>query len=337
MAELERLKRRMVSDLVQENVALLQGRQPVWRRPARRALSLTSLAAALLVSFGLLSSAQVLSSLSVDPPPRTVSALAAALPAAPVAPAVNTGALAAASIPVDPSVFPLAVRKVVIDAGHGGPSLGTRTPFGMLEKEVTLDIAKRVRTLLEESREFQVVLTRSDDHAIPLEERAAIANRAGADVFLSIHVNWIGNHTTKGVETYFLGPTNDPYLSRLAASENRDSGYSMADLHRLLERLYAGVRQDKSRRLAEMVQTSLFNSLRRVNPGLEDRGVKSAPFIVLLTTEMPAILAEVSCMSNEEEAKLLEKPLYRQYIAEALAAGLRTYAERAAGADGKGT
>jgi N-acetylmuramoyl-L-alanine amidase len=132
-----------------------------------------------------------------------------------------------------------------------------------------------------------------------------------------------------------VGPTDDPFLNQLAASENRGSGYSLGDLRQLLDRIYAGVRQDNSRRLAEVVQRSLHRSLGKVNPQLGDRGVKSAPFIVLLSTEMPAILAEVSCLSNEEEARLLTKPLYRQYIAEALAQGLRSYADSVAAPERK--
>jgi len=133
------------------------------------------------------------------------------------------------------------------------------------------------------------------------------------------------------VETYYLGATDDPYLTRLAAAENRESGYSMGDMRKLLDRIYADVRQDKSRALAEVVQASLYKSIGKVNPGIENRGVKAAPFIVLLSSEMPAILAEVSCLSNEDEAALLTKPLYRQYIAEALAAGIRSYADAVEG------
>jgi N-acetylmuramoyl-L-alanine amidase len=158
----------------------------------------------------------------------------------------------------------------------------------------------------------------------------------GADIFVSVHLNWIENRGARGVETYFLGPTNDPFLTRLAAAENRDSGYSLADMRQLLERIYAGVRQDKSRKLAEVVQAELFRSLGKENPRLEDRGVKSAPFIVLMATQMPAILAEVSCLSNDEEARRLAKPLYRQYIAAALASGLRAYAGLARGVAEKG-
>jgi N-acetylmuramoyl-L-alanine amidase len=201
-----------------------------------------------------------------------------------------------------------------------------------MEKELTLDIAQRLRKLLE-ADSFQVLMTREQDRSMSLEDRGLAANRAGADIFVSIHLNWIENRKARGIETYYLGPTDDPFLTRLAADENRDSGYSMADMRRLLDRIYADVRQKKSRNLAEVIQASLFGFLGKVNPGVENRGVKAAPFIVLLTTEMPAILAEVSCLSNEDEAELLTKPHYRQYIAEALAAGVRSYADTVEGAE----
>jgi N-acetylmuramoyl-L-alanine amidase len=200
-----------------------------------------------------------------------------------------------------------------------------------MEKDLALDIAERLRRLLQK-QSFEVVMTREGDRDLSLEQRGVLANRAGGDIFVSIHLNWIENQRSRGVETYYLGPTDDPYLTRLAASENRESGYSMADMRPLLERIYAGVRQDKSHRLAETVQGALFQALGKLSPEVEDRGVKAAPFIVLLSTEMPAILAEVSSLSNEQEARLLTKPLYRQYIAEALAKGIRAYAAAVEGA-----
>jgi N-acetylmuramoyl-L-alanine amidase len=341
-ANVDRLKRRLLHDLVQQNVDLIQGR--VRRLSRRRRVPYLRLAGAfalVLLSTALIGSTRLLSTLAAAPPspPRALAAPQArrGWPATSppigdigaVSPAVRPSGLAAAAI--DPAVLPLAVRKIALDAGHGGDSLGTRTPLGLLEKDITLDIARRLRLLLQAQHDFEVVLTRQDDRAVSLAERAAIANRSGADVFVSVHVNWIEDRAARGVETYFLGPTDDPFLNRLAALENRDSGYSMADMRQLLDGIYAGVRQDKSRRLAEVVQSSLFRSLERVNPRIEDRGVKSAPFIVLLSTQMPAILAEVSCASNADEARLLAKPLYRQYIAEALAGGLRVYASAARG------
>jgi N-acetylmuramoyl-L-alanine amidase len=341
-ANVDRLKRRLLHDLVQQNVELIQGRM---RRPSRpRRVPYLRLAGALALvalSTSLIGSTRLLSTLAAAPPPplRALGAPQVRQALAPSSPTGEGGSLSqlarspslAAAAAIDPAVLPLAVRKIALDAGHGGDSLGTRTPLGLLEKDITLDITRRLRALLEAGHGFEVVMTRQDDSAVSLAERAAIANRSGADVFVSVHVNWIEDRTSRGVETYFLGPTNDPFLNRLAALENRDSGYSMADMRQLLDGIYAGVRQDKSRQLAEVVQGALFLSLGRVNPGIEDRGVKSAPFIVLLSTQMPAILAEVSCASNAEEARLLARPLYRQYIAEALAGGLRAYASEARG------
>lgn len=348
MAEVDRLKQRLVRELVQENLDLIQGVPP--RRLRRRRLSLSPRTMLLaLLPVALLGSTRLLSTFEPSAPPpaalvatvpapsSTIPVLAggvAVLPATPVPASAQTRI--DADLPtetVDASVFPLAVRRVVLDPGHGGDSLGTKTSQGLAEKELTLDIARRVRKLL--TPEFEIVLTRDGDDEVSLRERAELANRAKADVFVSIHVNWIAARDTRGVETYYVGPTDDPFLNQLAASENRGSGYSLGDLRQLLDRIYAGVRQDNSRRLAEIVQRSLHRSLGKVNPQLGDRGVKSAPFIVLLSTEMPAILAEVSCLSNEEEARLLTKPLYRQYIAEALAQGLRSYADSVAAPERK--
>lgn len=226
--------------------------------------------------------------------------------------------------PLEPDVIPLAVRRIAIDAGHGGDEEGTITETGLLEKELTLDIAKRLKRLLE-AASYSVTMTRTRDEAVQLKERARTANEARADLFLSIHVNWIRNRKVRGVETYYLGPTDDPHLRELAALENRDSGYSVADYRRLLDSIYADAKSIESRRLAGTVQRSLFNSLRRTTPEISNRGVKCAPFVVLVATEMPAILAEVSCLSNEHEARLLARPAYRQQIARALFEGIRNY------------
>jgi N-acetylmuramoyl-L-alanine amidase len=332
--DIDRLKRQLLREVVQDNVDLAEGRLPrgLKRRPnvGLRVLVLV------LLSLGLFGSARLIPSLGRPPVSAGGAAAPAAAQPAPVvvakAPIPPPMPLIPTTVPtpVDAAVFPLAVRKIALDPGHGGDSLGTRAPLGLVEKELTLDIAQRLRKLLEADA-FEVVMTREQDRSVSLEERGLAANRDGADIFVSIHLNWIENLKARGVETYYLGATNDPYLTRLAAAENRESGYSMADMRGLLDRIYADVRQDKSRTLAEVVQASLFRSLGKVNPGLEDRGVKAAPFIVLLSTEMPAILAEVSCLSNEDEAALLTKPLYRQYIAEALAAGIRSYADAVEG------
>jgi len=238
--------------------------------------------------------------------------------------------------PVDSGAFPLEVRRVIIDPGHGGENLGTEAPSGLTEKEMALDISLRLEELLEEGS-FEAMLTRESDEFVSLEARAVFANSSRGDLFVSIHLNWIDTREVRGVETYYLGPTNDPYLNRLAAEENQGSGYSLADFRSMLDRVYADVRQTESRRLASTIQQSLYNSLRSVNPELQDRGVKKAPFVVLVGTAMPAILAEVSCLSNEQEARLLMTPEYRQYIAEALFEGIDSYAEQVRGAEHTGS
>lgn len=334
--DVERLKRQMLRELVRENVDLKHGRLP--RRLVQPGLRMrwlrlpwaVRLFVVALLCVGLFGSSWAVWARYAVPAPSAAARLARSSQSSRPA-AVSTPLKPGPA--VDASVFPVAVRRVALDPGHGGDNTGTHAPLGLIEKELTLEIAGRLARRLEREG-FQVMMTRHSDQAVPLERRATLANAAGADIFVSIHLNWIENRGSRGVETYYLGPTNDPYLTRLAAAENRDSGYSLADVRRLLDRIYAGVRQDNSRKLAESVQASLFRSLGQENPALEDRGVKAAPFIVLLDTEMPAILAEVSCLSNDEEARLLTKPLYRQSIAEALAAGIRAYADAVAGAPG---
>jgi N-acetylmuramoyl-L-alanine amidase len=315
---------------VEDNLDQLRGRPPR-RRPGAVGVKVSRLALALL-PLALVAGSPGISSPAAEQRPGPQEA-----PAGVVAPGTaSDGAAAQPPGPLDPGVFPLAVERVVLDPGHGGDNGGTRTPSGMVEKDLTLDIALRLQELLEADG-FAVVLTRDRDVEMTLEERVELANREQADLFLSIHVNWIENRTVRGVETYYLGTSDDPFVGRLAAAENHDSGYAMADLRGLLAQLYAGLRQDASQRAAAAVQRSLLRSLRTVNPAVEDRGVKTAPFIVLMKTEMPAVLAEVSCLSNQQEAELLGRPLYRQYIAEALASGIVSYAggRRAAATAGR--
>ncbi|HBL26128.1 MAG TPA: hypothetical protein DD490_04755 [Acidobacteria bacterium] len=319
------LKRRLLRELVRENVDLKDNRLPRSLRPGAHRLR-TTLRVLALVLFPavLLGSTQLITSLQTPPPPAPPAGVA--VPARPAPPDRRFGA----PEPIHADVLPLAVHRVAIDPGHGGTDFGAHIPQGLREKDLTLDISNRLARLLAADG-FETVLTRKGDQHLSLAERGARASQERADVFVSIHVNWIEDRGSRGVETYYLGSTLDPFLNRLAAEENRGSGYSMAEMRRLLDRIYADVRQESSRKLASTVQSSLYHSLREVNPVLEDRGVKAAPFIVLLTTEMPAILAEVSCLSNDQEAEMLAKPLYRQFIAEALAAGVRSYADAVAG------
>jgi len=238
--------------------------------------------------------------------------------------------------PLNRAVVPLAIKRVIIDPGHGGKQHGAISDSGVSEKEITLDIALRLRRLMEKSP-FEVLLTRQSDQTLPLDKRVAFANENRADVFVSIHVNWMEPREIRALETYHVGPSNDPAILELATTENRDSGYSMADYRRLLEKTYLDARRHESYLLANTVNANLFQSLKTANPELENRGVKMAPFVVLLGTQMPAILVEVSALSNEEDVILLTNADYREKIALALFNGIHAYAKSLNGAARKGS
>jgi N-acetylmuramoyl-L-alanine amidase len=227
--------------------------------------------------------------------------------------------------PLNRDVFPLSLKRIVIDPGHGGVQTGAIAESGLTEKEVTLDVALRLRRLLADAP-FEVILTRDSDKTIGLEKRVAFANSHNADLFVSIHVNWMEPRTIRGPETFFVGPTDDPHTMKLVSMENRESGYSFADLRQALDKIYIDARRNESRALAKTIQGRLYGSLKQSNPDLENRGVKTAPFAVLVGTQMPAILVEVSCLSNGEEVKLLTSGDYREKIALALLDGIRSYA-----------
>ena len=332
-SRIQRVKRRVLQEAVAENVDVMRGMPPRVLRPARRLTRLWFRRAAfLLVPLSLFGSSYLVSN-APSTAPLTQAMAATTLPIVPHAEARSTRPEIER---VTATAFPLAVRRIVLDAGHGGGDPGA-TAAEITEKQITLDIGKRLRTLLEKEG-FEVIVTRSDDRTIALRDRARLANDSASDIFVSIHVNALLAHTgSRGIETYYLGPTNDPSLTQLAANENRVSGYSLGDMRKLLDGVYADARRDESHELASAVQQKLFASLRRADPKLENWGVKRAPFIVLVATEMPAILAEVGCLSNEQEAELLRRPDYRQKIADALFDGIRTYASANDAPQKKGT
>ncbi|MBA2304860.1 MAG: N-acetylmuramoyl-L-alanine amidase, partial [Acidobacteria bacterium] len=204
-----------------------------------------------------------------------------------------------------------------IDAGHGGHDPGARAN-GVDESELTLDIALRVQKLLEKQAGVDVVMTRATDVFIPLEERTRIANREGADLFLSIHANASRNSKARGVETYFLNFASNPDAEAVAARENAGSGQSMRKLPDIVRAIALNNKIDESRDFAEMVQRSMVRRLSSRNTQLRDIGVKQAPFVVLIGASMPSVLAEMSFVTNKQDAALLKTGAYRQQIAEAL-------------------
>lgn len=219
----------------------------------------------------------------------------------------------------------LGISRVVIDAGHGGRDPGS-TGRGILEKDLVLDVAQRLGGLLQAQPGIEVVLTRSADVFVSLEERTAIANREGADLFLSIHANASSNPDARGVETFFLNFARDPEAEALAARENAGSAQTMRSLPDLVQAIALNNKLDESRDFATMVHRSVHSRLSAVDAAIEDRGVKQAPFVVLVGATMPSVLAEVSFLTNDREAALLRTGEHRQRIAEALLDGLLLYA-----------
>ena len=225
----------------------------------------------------------------------------------------------------------LKIGKIVIDAGHGGHDTGTIGPNGLLEKDVVLDVAKRLGRLLETRLGAEVIYTRQDDTFIPLETRTAIANRERADLFISIHANSSRDSDARGVETYYLNFTSSPEALEVAARENAVSEKSIHELQDLVKKIALKEKIEESREFAGNVQESLYGGLALRNAGIRNRGIKKAPFIVLIGANMPSILAEISFVSNPTDERKLESSEHRQRIAESLYRGVSKYASGLSG------
>jgi len=221
----------------------------------------------------------------------------------------------------------LKLERVVLDPGHGGHDVGTHGPSGLYEKDVVLDVAERLGSLIASRLGSEVVYTRSDDTFIPLEERTQIANAHKADLFLSIHANSSPYRTAAGVETYVLNFTTSRTAMDLASRENASSQSSIYDLRELLQKIALRDKIDESREFAQRVQTSLSALSTRSNDGAKNRGIKRAPFVVLIGASMPSALAEIGFLSNASDEALLRKPEHREKIAEALFKGIASYAD----------
>src|SRR4051812_3246146 len=246
-----------------------------------------------------------------EPPPLPSKATArTALP--PAAPASNSNGKFSLSRQLG-----LSVSRVVIDAGHGGHDPGAHGN-GVTESELTLDVALRLQKLLQAQDGIEVVMTRDTDVFIPLEERTAIANREGADLFLSIHANASRNAQARGIETYFLNFAMNPEAEAVAARENAGSGQSMHSLPDIVKAIALNNKINESRDLAVTVQKSMAKRLSARNRSLRDLGVKQAPFVVLIGAVMPSVLAEISFVTNKNDGALLKTGAYRQQIAQSL-------------------
>ena len=218
----------------------------------------------------------------------------------------------------------LGINRIVIDPGHGGHDPGTKGR-GLSEAELVLDVARRLEVLLLKEPGVEVMLTRRTDVYVPLEERTAMANREGADLFLSIHANSSRNSKAGGVETYFLNFASNPDAEAVAARENSASGRTMHSLPDIVKAITLNNKLDESRDFATLVQRAMVENLAKANGGVRDRGVKQAPFVVLIGAGMPSVLAEIAFMTHSQESKLLKTPAYRQRVAESLFQGIRRY------------
>jgi N-acetylmuramoyl-L-alanine amidase len=251
-------------------------------------------------------------------PPNAPAIEAATTPPPPAPPSTNVNGGFSLSRQLG-----LGVARIVIDPGHGGHDPGAKAR-GLEEADLVLDVALRLESLLKEAG-VEVIMTRRTDTFIALEERTAIANRAGADLFLSVHSNASASDSARGVETYFLNFAPNPQAEAIAARENAGGSRTMRNLPDIVRAIALNNKIDESRDFASMVQTSLYTRLQKSNKNVRNLGVKQAPFMVLVGATMPSILAEISFITNRQEAALLKTDKYKQQIAEALLAGVLRY------------
>jgi N-acetylmuramoyl-L-alanine amidase len=222
----------------------------------------------------------------------------------------------------------LKIGRIVIDAGHGGHDTGTIGPTGLMEKDLCLDVALRLGKIIQQKLPgADVVFTRSDDTFIPLEERTNIANQAKADLFISIHANSSQDHAARGIETYYLNLRGTPDSMEVAARENATSQQGIHDLQDVVRQIARTEKIDESKEFAEDVQNSLSTKLQKSAKTVKNRGVRKAPFVVLIGADMPSILTEISFLSNPADEQLLKKPEQRQHVAEGIFSGVSSYLE----------
>jgi N-acetylmuramoyl-L-alanine amidase len=264
---------------------------------------------------------------SDKPAPTSVSTLAptrdsaiapATTPPAPALPSTNVAGGFSLSRQLG-----LGIARIVIDPGHGGHDPGAKAR-GLTEADLVLDVALRLEKLLKDAG-VDVVMTRRTDAFVSLEERTAIANRVGADLFLSVHSNASANDAARGVETYFLNFAPNPQAEAVAARENAGGARTMRSLPDIVRAIALNNKIDESRDFASIVQTSLYTRLQKTNRTVKNLGVKQAPFLVLIGATMPSVLAEISFITNRQEATLLKTEKYKQQIADALFAGVARY------------
>jgi N-acetylmuramoyl-L-alanine amidase len=223
------------------------------------------------------------------------------------------------------AIFGLDVKTIVIDAGHGGRDPGALGARGTMEKDITLDVALRLRDRLNAYGRYKILMTRETDKSLRLDERVAFANENEADLFISIHVNAFPDQRVKTIETYYFGAPQDKETAELAELENADSHYRMADFKTMIGKLANTMKHQESAALAASVQHNLFKNVHKIDHQVRNFGVKTAPFVVLLGVDAPSVLAEISCITNAEEERRLNTPAYREKIASFIEQGVHQY------------
>ena len=225
-------------------------------------------------------------------------------------------------------VLGLKINRIVIDAGHGGHDTGTIGPHGLMEKDLCLDVALKLGKEIEEKLPgAEVIYTRKDDTFIPLEQRTAIANDAKADLFISVHANSSHDQAARGIETYYLNFATSAESMEVASRENALAQESLHDLQDIIKKIARNEKVEESKELANDIQDSLTHRLQLVNQSERNRGVKKAPFVVLIGANMPSVLSEISFISNPSDEKLLRKTDQRQRVADGLYRGIASYLE----------
>jgi N-acetylmuramoyl-L-alanine amidase len=222
-------------------------------------------------------------------------------------------------------LFGLSARTIVIDAGHGGRDPGTIGRAGTREKDITLDIAQRLKEKIGRSPQYRIFLVRDSDTFITLNERAAYANSRDTDLFISIHVNYLSGTSKNAVETYYFGQYQDLRTRELAQRENRYSSYTISEFGELAGDIKDIMKLEESKALANSIQTSMLSNFRQQNQAVLDTGVKAAPFVVLLGVKAPSVLAEIASLNSPEAESRLSEEHYRDEIATYLAAGITEY------------
>ncbi len=327
-----RLKQKIFRDVLEENLNLLGRTTP--RAYVRKRLPR---AAKYALSAGTLAALTLFTGTSLSPVFFPEQQIQARFISAGSAPAPQAAAPSPAAPPLDPGLFKggrglplsrafdLGVKTILIDPGHGGEDTGAIGRGGTREKDLALDIAQRLKRRLSGHVPAEVLLTRDTDVTLPLVERVALAHANHADLFVSIHLNFVPNKPINIIETFYFGPATDAASSALARRENSGQGPGMSELREIIERLETQMRREESPRLARAIQSSLFRNSRREDAAVLDYGTKRGPFVVLNQADVPAVLAEVSCLSNSEEETRLALPEHRENIAAYLETGIRDY------------